>query len=424
MMLRFFYTGLLLLLAPFMLLRLWWRGRREPGYRAHIGERFGEFRQAKLQGAIWIHAVSAGEMRAAGSLIAAMKSEFPNQPLLLTCMTATGRDVAEKEFLGIATISFLPYDFPWAMQALIRHFSPSALLIMETELWPNMLASCRDANIPAHLINARLSERSRAGYARFAPVRALTREALAGLRLVAAQSDDDAARLASLGATNVTVTGNLKFDVTPSAALVARGAAWRAGVESRKVLVAASTRDGEEALIIAAYRQLDAAARAATLLVIVPRHPQRFDAVHTLIANAGFYVARRTDSAAIADNCEVWLGDSMNEMFAYLAMADVVFIGGSLVPVGGQNLIEACALGKPVIMGPSTFNFTEATEGARKIGAMIAVESAEAMIAAALTLLNDTVRRDAMAASARQFAAAHRGTTEKTMAALALTLKH
>lgn len=417
-MLRFFYTLLLLALSPLMLVRVWWRGRKEPGYRAHIGERFGEFSAAPLTDSIWIHAVSLGEMQAAAPLIAAVRQQFPSRPLLLTCMTATGRATAKAQYGAFATIVFLPYDFPWTMQALIRRFQPTILLVMETEIWPNLLASCREAKVPAVLVNARLSERSRAGYARFAPVRLLTREALENFHAVLAQSADDAARFTTLGAQHVTVTGNVKFDLEPSEELIALGRTWRQNATPRRILLAASTRDGEEALIIEAYRQrFDSAARQKTLLVIVPRHPQRFDAVHQLIVDAGLTVSRRSQTAAV--DCEIWLGDSMNELFAYYAMCDVAFVGGSLVPMGGHNLIEACAIGKPVLMGPSTFNFADAARNATEAGAMMQVDSANAMVDTAFTLLHDQPRRDEMAARASAFAAAHRGATAKTMAVIA-----
>ncbi len=433
---RFLYTLLLITVTPLVLLRLWLRGRREPGYRQHISERFGDFNQPALSGAIWLHAVSVGEARAAAPIIAALSARFGERPILITCMTVTGRATATELFGDVAVIAYLPYDFPWAHRHLIQRFDPCMLLVMETEIWPNLLAGCREKNIPTLLVNARLSERSRAGYARFAPVRALIREALKSMHQIAAQSAADAQRLASLGARNVVVTGNVKFDIELNLDQVALGRRWKAQLGSRRVLLAASTRDGEEALILDAYAKLcDVAVRRQTLLVIVPRHPQRFDDVFALMVNAGLRVQRRssltesaaeidtataavtatTTSAAIDTNTEAWLGDSMNEMFAYLAMCDVAFVGGSLVPVGGQNLIEACALGKPVLMGPSTFNFAEAADAAVAAGAMIAVNDAEQLVLSAKELLDNAERRAAMSLHALEFAAAHRGATEKTI---------
>lgn len=427
-MLRFFYTLLLLAATPLILLRLWLRGRREPGYRQHIGERFGDFAQEKLRGSIWIHAVSVGETRAAAPMVAALRVRFPQRPMLITCMTVTGRATATKLYGPFATIAYLPYDFPWASRQLIQRFDPRVLLIMETEIWPNLIASCHDACIPALLVNARLSERSRAGYARWAPVRALIREAMQGLQQVAAQSSEDAQRLTSLSANGVVVTGNMKFDIEPGLEQIALGTAWRHALNerygSRHVLLAASTREGEETLIVDAYKtHFNGTARARTLLVIVPRHPQRFDDVYAQIVSAGLRVQRRSESTEISHDTEVWLGDSMGEMFAYLAMCDAAFIGGSLVPVGGQNLIEPCALGKTVLMGPSDFNFADAAKQAEAAGAMVRVIDANHFATAAHALLDDDERRAAMSQRALAFASAHRGATEKTVALITHLLK-
>lgn len=433
-MLRFLYSLLLVAAVPFILTRVWWRGRREPGYRQHIGERFGDFTQPGLTASIWIHAVSVGETRAAAPLLATLRARFPQHPILVTCMTVTGRATANELFGSFATIAYLPYDFPWASRQLIRHFDPCMLLVMETEIWPNLIASCRDANIPALLVNARLSERSRAGYARLLPVRALIGEALRSFRQIAAQSHEDAQRLASLGAKNVLLAGNMKFDIEPDQTQVELGRAWKRALTAndvtRKVLLAASTRDGEETLIIEAYKKIfaqDAPDKTLealkTLLVIVPRHPQRFDEVHAQIERAGLSVERRTEATTINVTTEVWLGDSMNEMFAYIAMSDLVFIGGSLVPVGGQNLIEPMALGKPVLMGPSDFNFADAAREAEAAGAMIRVNNATELAHAARNLLDDDLQRTAMSERALAFAGSHRGATEKTIALIVLLLK-
>jgi 3-deoxy-D-manno-octulosonic-acid transferase len=420
-MLRFFYTLLLLVATPLILLRLWLRGRREPGYRQHMGERFGDFAQEKLRGSIWIHAVSVGETRAAAPLVAALRIRLPQRPMLITCMTVTGRAAATELYGSFATIAYLPYDFPWTSRQLIERFDPCVLLMMETEIWPNLIASCRDARIPALLVNARLSERSRAGYARWTPVRALIREAIQGLQQVAAQSSEDAQRLTSLSANGVVVTGNMKFDIEPSLEQISLGTTWRNALNERH---GSSTREGEETLIIDAYKtQFDDADRARTLLVIVPRHPQRFDDVHAQIMSAGLRVQRRSESTEISHDTDVWLGDSMGEMFAYLQMCDVAFIGGSLVPVGGQNLIEPCALGKPVLMGPSDFNFADAAKQAEAAGAMVRVIDANHFATTARALLDDDERRAAMSQHALAFAAAHRGATEKTVALITHLLK-
>lgn len=426
-MLRIIYTLCFALVMPIILARLWWRGRKEVGYRQHIGERFGRYSKPAhpaLSGAIWIHAVSVGEVRAAAPLIQACEKQFPNQPILLTCMTPTGRAMARELFSTCATIAYLPYDFPFAIRGLIVHFRPSCLLIMETEIWFNVVATCRAENLPVLLVNARLSEQSRAGYAKLAPIRALVGEALGKINVVGAQSADDAARFASLGAKNVVVTGNMKFDFVPDEALVAMGKAWRAALPSAKknVLLIASSREGEEAMLFAAYTKIfDEAARSSTLLVVVPRHPQRFDDVFELIKIAGLSVARRSQFTAAPVNIDtqVWLGDSMGEMSAYYALCDVAIIGGSFAKLGGQNLIEAAALGKPAIVGEHVFNFSEAVRLGKEAGAVLQVAGVdEAMINANRLLENNTLKTE-ICVAASLFAQRHRGATERTLALFA-----
>ena len=421
-MLRLIYTLLLALATPLIVGRLWWRGRKEAGYRQYIGERFGRYPQPPLKNAIWIHAVSVGEVRAALPLIAACEKQFPQQPILITCMTPTGRAMANELFANRAAIAYLPYDFPFAMQRLLAHFKPSCLLIMETEIWFSLVAVCHQAHVPVLLVNGRLSERSRAGYAKLAPIHLLTREALGNMTVVAAQSAADAARFSSLGARNVVVTGNLKFDLTPDAEIVARGNAWRAAIPASKqhVLLAASTRESEEAMLLEAYLTVfDAAARSEILLVIVPRHPQRFDDVFQLIQKNDLWVIRRSHAATLNANIQVWLGDSMGEMAAYYALCDVAIIGGSFAPLGGQNLIEAAALGKPIIVGPHVFNFSDAVRLAKDAGALTQVADAEAAMRAAQLLFNDTSAQQQMGQAAQKFAEAHRGATTKTMGLIA-----
>jgi 3-deoxy-D-manno-octulosonic-acid transferase len=423
---RLIYTLLLLLASPVVLVRLWWRGRHEAGYRKHIAERFGRYSQPGLENCIWIHAVSVGEVRAAAPLLTALKLRYPKRAILLTCMTVTGRATAQSLFAEDATICYLPYDFPWTLRRLLVRFKPSILLVMETEIWFNLVHVCAEARVPALLVNARLSERSREGYAKWAFVRTLVGEALGKLNHVAAQSKADAERLASLGATNIEITGNMKFDVTVDQERVSLGETWNKSVAStRKVLLAASTREGEEALLLAAYqRAFDAQAWRHVLLVIVPRHPARFDEVAALIEASGLSYRRRSETSSPENmNADVWLGDSMGEMFAYYAMCDLAFVGGSLVPAGGQNLIEPCVLGKPVLMGPSTFNFAEVSAAAVEAGAMQILQDADEVMAAAKRLLADAAERKIIGEKALTFAAAHRGATQKTMALIAPLLR-
>ncbi|MBI3716545.1 MAG: lipid IV(A) 3-deoxy-D-manno-octulosonic acid transferase [Betaproteobacteria bacterium] len=420
-MTRAAYSLLMTLALPLICLRLLWRGLRQRGYLRHVGERFGRFSSPPSTGCIWIHAVSVGETRAAKPLIDALRARFSDRTILLTGMTPAGRQTAIDLFGDTVTIAFLPYDLAWLQRRLITHFRPALLLVMETEIWPNLLHACTASKVPAMLINARLSERSRRGYARFAPVRSLVRDALQSLHAVSAQSAADAERLASLGARNVVVNGNLKFDFLDDPIRAAIGKDWRTSAGKSRVLVLASTRDGEESQLLQAYaRAFDAEQRAGTLLVVVPRHPQRFDAVWALLEKSGLRAARR--SAAGPAGADVWLGDSMGEMSAYFSMADVAIVGGSFENLGGQNFIEAAALGVPVVVGPHTFNFAEATRMAAAAGALLQVEDSDGAMQLARELFQDDAKRTAMGVAAKRFAEAHQGATEKTMGLIATLL--
>ena len=423
---RIVYSILLALSLPLIVARLFWRSLRLRGYRENIAERFARYQQASQHGCIWIHAVSVGETRAAEPLIRRLKRRYPTRPILLTGMTPTGRATAQELFGDAITCVYLPYDFVALHQRLINHFRPSILLIMETEIWPNLLRGCQQNAIPALIVNARLSEKSLRRYSRLAPVRGLVREALQSLHAIIAQSPDDAERfrlLGALAADKTVVTGNIKFDVLTEPSLIARGGQWRALQPHRRVLLCASTREGEEALLLAAYmRVFDAQARQDTLLVLVPRHPQRFDAVAGEIERAGFRCARRSLGMTHIDTVDVLLGDSMGEMAAYYSFCDIAIIGGSFLPLGGQNLIEACALGKPVIMGPSTFNFAGTVQLARDAGAMLQVADAPEAMRVAHQLMRDDARRKNMSDSGFKLIDANRGATEKTLALIVSVL--
>ncbi|MDI6750983.1 MAG: lipid IV(A) 3-deoxy-D-manno-octulosonic acid transferase [Rhodocyclaceae bacterium] len=410
MMTRFFYTLALHLLLPWALLHLLWRARRQPQYLRHWGERFGVFRAVPPAPTLWLHAVSVGETRAAQPLVAALRARYPGHRILISHMTPTGRATSKALFGDAVERVYLPYDLPWAVRRFLAHFRPTLGIVMETELWPNLVAACRDAGIPVLLVNARLSEKSARRYARFPR---LTRATLAGLAAIAAQGEDDARRLRELGAPAVEVFGNLKFDVTPPGDLPD----FRALIGERPVFLCASTREGEEALILDAW--LKVGAQRTALLVIVPRHPQRFDEVAKLIEARGLTLQRRSENRPIAPETQVWLGDSLGELFAYYAAAQdngVAFVGGSLLDYGCQNLIEACSQGTPVLIGPSTFNFAEAARGALEAGAARQVRDAAELVAQALTLLADEAARRRMGEAGRKFAARHRGATAKTLA--------
>ncbi len=416
-MARALYTLLWYVALPLLPLRLWWRGRREPGYRARIGERFGRYAsdvRAIAGEVIWIHAVSLGETRAAAPLIERIARAWPGAKILLTHMTATGREAGRALYGDSVVQAWLPYDVPFAVQSFLARFRPRAGLLMETEVWPNLVAACRDAGIPLFLVNARLSERSASGYRRFD---ALTRPMFAALSGVAAQTTADAARLDRVGASDVVVTGNLKFDVAMPAESAALGCELRVRAGERPVFLAASTREGEEALL------LDAIARKPwpknTLTVIVPRHPQRFAAVADLLRARGIPFARRSENLAVPSDIAVVLGDSLGEMGGYCAAADVAFVGGSLLPLGGQNLIEPIAMGTPTLVGMHTFNFQEATDNAIAAGAALRVADADALVTEVSALLNDSTQRIRMHDAALAFHAAHRGAADRLWAWLA-----
>ena len=421
---RFAYSLLLRVGLPLYLLRVLWRGRSEPLYARFIGERVGRYRGApEPAGAVWIHAVSLGETRAAAPLIDALRLALPGRRLLLTHGTATGRAAGAPLLQAGDRQAWLPFDTPGAARRFVRHFEPAIGVLLETEVWPNLLDAARRHGVPVLLANARLSERSRRGGRR---IDGLLRPAFASLAAALAQSDADAARLRDAGVHDVSVLGNLKFDLTPGAALVETGLRWKAVAGPRPVVLAAVTREGEEAALLTAWR---ATALPRPLLAIVPRHPQRFTVVAELIAAAGFVGSRRSEWAAAppadAASVDVWLGDSMMEMPAWYALADVALLGGSFAPLGGQNLIEAAACGCPVVMGPHTFNFADAAELALAAGAALRVADMPAGVRTAVALVaGDAVaQRAERSQRARAFAAAHRGTAMRTAEAVAAQLQ-
>ncbi|MCP1575862.1 3-deoxy-D-manno-octulosonic-acid transferase [Herbaspirillum rubrisubalbicans] len=416
---RLLYCAIWWLALPLVLLRLWRRGRKEPGYRAHVAERLGFYPrlpdpQARF---IWVHAVSVGETRAAQPLIEALLQHYPQHSILLTCMTATGRDTGAQVYgkHGERVVqSFLPYDIGWMCARFLRHFHPVVCVLMETEVWPALIEQCRRHRVPVMLANARLSARSLRRGLRFAT---LLRPAAEAIDVVGAQSEADAERLRAFGARHVEVTGSLKFDVQPPVEMVERGLGWKRGIGERKVLLCASTREGEEALILDALAKLG---RSDWLTIIVPRHPQRFDEVAGMIRSHGLRLRRRSELApgAALDEVDVLLGDSMGEMFAYYAACDAAFIGGSLLPLGGQNLIEAFALGKPVLIGEHTFNFLHISEDAVADGAAARVEDAVALMRQWAQLMADPARMAAMAQAATMFAQRHQGATARSLVLL------
>ena len=411
---RLLYSFLWLAALPVALARLWWKGRLNPGYRTHWRERLALDVPIPPKGAfdLWIHAVSVGEARAMMPLLDTLRASHPN--ILVTCTTPTGRSTAEALLKGSAAVAYLPFDAPWLISRFLRAVKPKLGLLIETELWPGVCDAVKRASVPLWLVNARLSQRSADGYARGG---ALTRAMLACLSGIAAQSEDHAARFLSLGAHPVHVTGNMKFDIAlPDDAGVHAKALAEHLSASRKFWVAGSTREGEEVLLLDALRNHPL--RQKAIAVIVPRHPERWDSTVELARERGFRVARRTDANIPADT-EIIVGDSMGEMLTYYGRAHSVVMGGTLGGTGGQNLIEPCAMGVPVVLGPSVFNFQQAADEAVAAGAAVSVPHAEAALDAVLLWSDDEASRATAGARAKAFVTAHQGATAATRALLA-----
>ena len=410
---RFLYTLAWLLALPFAFLYLLRRAWRQPAYLDHWGERLGF--APRLPGTrplIWLHAVSVGETRAATPLVRALQLRHPEHAILLTHATPTGRQTGTELFGEHVLQAYLPYDFPPLVWLFLRRTRPCLGVIMETEVWPNLYVACKRRGLPLFLVNARLSEKSARAYA---PFRALVRPALRDLAGIAAQTPSDARRLSELGAQRVEICGNVKFDVTSPEDTSARARTLREMFGARFVLLAASTREGEEALLLEALAHL---AIPGLLLVLVPRHPQRFDEVARLLEAFDPAYVRRSAKRLAPTETRVFLGDSMGEMAADYAAADLAYVGGSLLPLGGQNLIEAAAAGCPALIGPHTWNFAEAANQAVAVGAARRVEDADAFVQAVLQLSRDPEARQVMREAGWAFAAANRGATEKVMAML------
>ena len=411
------YSLLLWLLQPLYVMRLRRRGRVEPLYRHAIDERLGVYEGTPSSGWVWVHAVSLGETRAAAALIDALRVLRPGMRLLLTHGTATGREAGIESLREGDAQAWLPYDTPAIAERFLQHFSPAIGVLMETEVWPNLLLAAQAARVSMVLANARLSARS---FARGQRINAVLRLAIDSVALVLAQTEDDARRIRASGARTVEVAGNLKYDLTPDAAQLAQGEAWRALLQ-RGVVLAAITREGEEALLLDAWQRTP---HGDALLAIVPRHPQRFDEVAGLVRAAGFTLARRSawqdTPPAEALRAQVWLGDSMREMALYYAIAQVALLGGSFAPLGGHNLIEAAACGCPLVMGPSTFNFSEAAELSLAAGASLRVGDTTEAVGSAASLLHAPERLNDLSRSALRFASQHRGAATRMAERIAL----
>lgn len=418
---KFVYTLLISLVALLLPLKLLWRSVRQPEYRQHVAERYGFYTHTVRAPLIWVHCVSVGETRATQPLIQALLAEYPQHQCLITHGTPTGRDTSRQLFKaelesGRMLQAYLPVDTPGAAKRFLAHFNPVIGLLMETELWFHLLDQAHRHQIPMALLSARLSERSARGYARLG---SLSRQGLQQLSLIAAQTAADAERLQALGAQAVHVCGNLKFDVTPPADSADKGAALRQLLgPQRTVCMAASTREGEESLI------LDAVQTSHVLTLLVPRHPQRFAEVESLLKARGLrYVLRTALTQPVADDVQVVLGNSMGEMYTYYAASDFAVMGGSLQPLGGQNLIEAAAMGVPTILGPHMFNFAQVAQAAVMADAAVQLAEVGELSGMIATLAADARKVKTMSQAAKGFTLQHRGTTQRLMAAIGPMLK-
>ncbi|MBD9427389.1 lipid IV(A) 3-deoxy-D-manno-octulosonic acid transferase [Pseudomonas sp. PDM15] len=415
---RTLYTLILHLALPFIFLRLLWRAWRAPAYGARIGERFAVGLPAFRAGGIWIHAVSLGESIAAAPLIRELLARHPELPITVTCMTPTGSERIQALFGERIQHCYLPYDLHWACARFLDRLQPKLAVIMETELWPNHIHACHRRGIPVALANARLSERSARGYARF--VR-LTAPMLGELDLIAAQTEVEAERFRQLGArpTCVEVTGSIKFDLSVDAELPRRAAALRErwGAARRPVWIAASTHAGEDEVMLQAHRRL-LDEHPEALLILVPRHPERFDQVFELCRREGFTTVRRSTAEAPGAEVQVLLGDTLGELLFLYALADLALVGGSLIANGGHNLLEPAALGKPLLSGPHLFNFLEIAAQLRGAGDLLEVEDAAQLHAALRMLFADPAQAQQRAAAGLAVMRANQGALARLLGGL------
>ncbi|MDY7563085.1 lipid IV(A) 3-deoxy-D-manno-octulosonic acid transferase [Pseudomonas sp. 10B1] len=414
---RFLYSVLFHVGLPLIALRLWLRARKAPAYAQRIGERFS-FGLAPMQtGGIWVHAVSVGESIAAAPMIRILLARYPHLPITLTCMTPTGSERIKALFAGESRIQhcYLPYDLPWAAGRFLDHVQPRLAVIMETELWPNHIHQCAKRRIPVVLANARLSERSARGYGRFAK---LTRPMLAEMSGFAVQTETEAQRFLDLGARPecVEVTGSIKFDLSIDPQLLLRAADLREQWQSRErpTWIAASTHAGEDETVLSAHRQL-LISHPDALLILVPRHPERFNSVYDLCLQQGFETVRRSTAQPVTSTTSVLLGDTMGELLFLYAVVDCAFVGGSLVPNGGHNLLEPAALAKPVLSGPHLFNFLEIAALLRSAGALEEVSDATGLAAAIQQLVDQPAKAQQMAVAGLKVMGANQGALQRLL---------
>lgn len=418
-MARRLYTLLFYLLLPLIIVRLGYRALRAPAYGRRVAERFGWFREAPVQGGIWIHAVSVGETIAAAPLVQELLRRYPDMELTVTTMTPTGSERVKALFGEQVFHVYAPYDLPFAWRRFLRRVQPRLAVMMETELWPNCIASCRRHHVPVMVVNARLSEQSARGYRRVAP---LTRQLLGQLEYVAAQTREHGERFVALGlpAARLRITGSIKFDLDLPEALRQEAAMlkarWSQGGR-RWIWIAASTHEGEEAEVLRAHRLLREQCPGA-LLILVPRHPERFERVGRLIDAAELQWVRRSTGAEIGD-AAVLLGDTMGELMRLFGTADAAFVGGSFIDRGGHNVLEPAAWQLPVLTGPSDFNFSEISRLLQEAEALWVVQDGRQLGTALQRYATDAELRSRHGAAARKVVEANRGALQQVLELMA-----
>lgn len=409
---RIFYSALWYLLLPFLFLRLWLRGRQAPAYRQRWKERMAwGYRPGTLNNSIWVHAVSVGETLAAVPMIERLLADYPDTPLLVTTTTPTGSERVKALFGGRVTHVYCPWELPTALNRFLRAFDPKTVIVLETELWPNLCAAVKRHGAKLMLMNGRLSEKSYRGYSKLPR---LVRPMMARFDALAVQTPVERERYIALGAwpERVHAIGSVKFDMSLDHTVRQAAGDLRAAIGERPVWIAASTHPGEDELVLTAHKALLETA-PNTLLVLVPRHPERFDSVAQLVRQRGLGLARRSKQEAVAADTQVYLADTMGELLMLFGVADVAFVGGSLVPVGGHNLLEPAGWGKPVVTGPHLHNFTAISDLLDEAGALTLVDNADALAIALQALFHHPEKRQRQGQAAAAVVEANRGALEK-----------
>lgn len=406
------YSVLLYMMMPLVVFYLWWQGRKNTAYRARMQERFCQQEIAmKWRGAIVFHCVSVGEFMAAKPLLDRFVNDEGGRPVAITCMTPTASELIQKTYGDAIYHSYIPFDTPRAVKRFLKALQPSAIVILETELWPNLVLFARTLGIPVALVNGRMSKQSASGYTR---MNWLFERAWAALNYCGVQSEVAAERFANIGVPErvIDVAGNLKFDVVVSTEVQNEIAHYQELLGSRPIITAGSTHAGEEEQIIAAFKKV-LKVKPNALLILVPRHQERFNSVYTLLENEGLTTVRRSTGRPVTDATQVLLGDSMGELLLWYGIADITFIGGSLIERGGHNPLEAIAFGKPLLSGRHIFNFAEVYDQLDKRQAVRWVNSSDTLADTLIGLLTTIETAQRLGASAQRIFAEHRGATQR-----------